>query len=163
MICFVRYWIVSFYWEGTFLEFRTLYIICFDQIFMDENASIVLLFIGLMLSLHLGWPTFLVDPVFSLGQEENNTNTKSVLGNDNETTSNGKNMTMSTRNMTFGSSLDNAKMHLMEAIMDLNEGNTKGAMMQLNMTEEGIKMHEKEMMQMMVKQNISNSTAEPEK
>ena len=65
--------------------------------------------------------------------------------------------------MTFGSSLDNAKMHLMEAIMDLKESNTKGAMMQLNMTEEGIKMHDKEMMQMMAKQNISNSTAVPEK
>ena len=128
---------------------------------MDENASIVLLFIGLMLSLHLGWSTYLVDPVFSLGQEENNT--KSVQGNDNGTSSNGKNMTMSTRNMTFGSPLDNAKMHLMEAIMDLKEGNTKGAMMQLNMTEEGIKTHEKEMMQIMMKQNISNSTAEPEK
>lgn len=128
---------------------------------MDKTASIVLLFIGLMLSLHLGKSTFLVDPVFSLGQEENDTN--SVQGNDNGTTSNGKNTTMSARNMTFGSSLDNAKMHLMEAIMDLKEGNTKGAMMQLNMTEEGIKMHEKEMMQMMAKQNISNSTAEPEK
>ena len=129
---------------------------------MNENATIVLLlFIGLMLSLHLGKSTFLVDPIFSLGQEENNT--KSVQGNDNGTTSNGKNMAMSTRNMTFGSSLDNAKMHLMEAIMDLKEGNTKGAMMQLNMTEEGIKIHEKEMMQMMMKQNISNSTAEPEK
>jgi hypothetical protein len=146
---------------GYFLEFRILYIICFDQIFMDENASLVLLFIGLMLSLHLGWSTFLVDPVFSLGQEEKDTN--SVQGNDNATSSNGKNMTMSTRNMTFGSSLDNAKMHLMEAIMDLKEGNTKGIMIQLNMTEEGIKMHEKEMMQMMGKQNISNSTAEPEK
>lgn len=144
-----------------FLEFRTLYIICFDQIFMNENATIVLLFIGLMLSLHLGWSTFLVDPVFSLVQEENNTS--SVQGNDNGTSSNGKNMTMSTRNMTFGSSLDNAKMHLMEAIMDLKESNTKGAMMQLNMTEEGIKMHEKEMMHMMGKQNISNSTAVPEK
>lgn len=128
---------------------------------MDENASIVLFFIGLMLSLHLGWSTFLVDPVFSLVQDQKDTN--GVQGNDNGTTSNGKNMTMSTRNMTFGSSLDNAKMHLMEAIMDLNEGNPKGAMMQLNMTEEGIKMHEKEMMQMMMKQNISNSTAEPEK
>lgn len=128
---------------------------------MDKTAPIVLLFIGLMLSLYLGKSTFLVDPIFSLGQEENDTN--SVQGNDNGTTSNGKNMTMSTRNMTFGSSLDNAKMHLMEAIMDLKEGNTKGAMMQLNMTEEGIKMHEKEMMQMMAKQSISNSTAEPEK
>ena len=161
MICFVRYWIVSFFWQGTFLQFRTLYIICFDQIFMNENATLVLLFIGLMVSLHLGWSTFLVDPVFSLVQDQKDTN--GVQGNDNGTTSNGKNMTMSTRNMTFGSSLDNAKMHLMEAIMDLKESNTKGAMMQLNMTEEGIKMHEKEMMQVMPKQNISNSTAVPEK
>jgi len=59
--------------------------------------------------------------------------------------------------MSFGSSLDNAKMHLMEAIMDLNEGNIKGAIMQLNMTDQGIKMHEKEMMDMMksMKPNMS--------
>lgn len=50
--------------------------------------------------------------------------------------------------MTFGSSLDNAKMHLMEAIMDIKEGNIKGAIMQLNMTNQGIEMHEKEMMDM---------------
>ena len=62
-------------------------------------------------------------------------------------------------NMTFGSSLDNAKMHLMEAIMDLNEGNIKGAIMQLNMTDQGIKMHEKEMMDMMksMKPNMSTT------
>lgn len=58
-------------------------------------------------------------------------------------------MMMPGGNMTFGSSLDNARMHLMEAIMDLNEGNIKGAIMQLNMTDQGIKMHEKEMMDMM--------------
>ena len=60
-------------------------------------------------------------------------------------------------NMTFGSSLDNARMHLMEAIMDLNEGNVKGAIMQLNMTDQGIKMHEKEMKDMMksMKPNMS--------
>jgi len=50
--------------------------------------------------------------------------------------------------MTFGSSLDNARMHLLEAIMDIKEGNIKGAIMQLNMTDQGIKMHEKEMMDM---------------
>ena len=50
--------------------------------------------------------------------------------------------------MAFGSSLDNAKMHLLEAIMDIKEGNIKGAIMQLNMTDQGIKMHEKEMMDM---------------
>lgn len=58
-------------------------------------------------------------------------------------------MMMPGGNMTFGSSLNNARMHLMEAIMDLNEGNIKGAIMQLNMTDQGIKMHEKEMMDMM--------------
>ena len=50
--------------------------------------------------------------------------------------------------MTFGSSLDNARMHLLEAIMDIKEGNIKGAIIQLNMTDQGIKMHEKEMMDM---------------
>ena len=68
-------------------------------------------------------------------------------------------MMMPGGNMTFGSSLDNAKMHLMEAIMDLNEGNIKGAIMQLNMTDQGIKMHEKEMMGMMkiMKPNMSSN------
>src|SRR5690242_12087584 len=36
----------------------------------------------------------------------------------------GNNMTMPGGNMTFGSSLQNAKMHLTEAIMDLKSGNT---------------------------------------
>lgn len=68
-------------------------------------------------------------------------------------------MMMPGGNMTFGSSLDNARMHLMEAIMDLNEGNIKGAIMQLNMTDQGIKMHEKEMMDMMkiMKPNMSSN------
>ena len=72
---------------------------------------------------------------------------------------NNKNMMMPGGNMTFGSSLDNAKMHLIEAIMDLNEGNIKGAIMQLNMSDEGIKMHEKEMMEMMkiLKPNMSTA------
>ncbi|MGA9154739.1 MAG: hypothetical protein WBZ36_29500 [Candidatus Nitrosopolaris sp.] len=54
----------------------------------------------------------------------------------------GKNMTMPGGNMTFGASLQNAKMHLMEAIMDLKSGNAKGAMMEMNLTDQGIKMHE---------------------
>jgi hypothetical protein len=68
-------------------------------------------------------------------------------------------MMMPGGNMTFGSSLDNAKMHLMEAIMDLNEGDIKGAIMQLNMTDQGIKMHEKEMLDMMnsMKPNVSTT------
>src|SRR5574339_134976 len=69
--------------------------------------------------------------------------TQSVLAVNNQT------MMMPGGNMTFGLSLDNAKMHLMEAIMDLNEGDVNGAIMQLNMTDQAIKMHEKEMLNMM--------------
>lgn len=60
-------------------------------------------------------------------------------------------------NMTFGSSLENARMHLDQAIMNLNEGNIKAAIIQLNMTVESINMHENEMMEMMkfMQKNIS--------
>jgi len=77
----------------------------------------------------------------------------------NESAVNNQTMMMPGGTMTFGSSLDNARMHLMEAIMDLNEGNIKGAIMQLNMTDQGIKMHEKEMMDMMnsMKPNMSTT------
>ena len=53
-------------------------------------------------------------------------------------------------NMTFGSSLENAKMHLMEAIMDIEDNNIDGALIQLNMTTNDIKMHEQEMADMML-------------
>jgi hypothetical protein len=53
------------------------------------------------------------------------------------------------KNMTFGVSLDNAKMHLMEAIMDLKENNIDGALMQLNITGDNINTHEQEMSDMM--------------
>src|SRR5215469_15660790 len=49
----------------------------------------------------------------------------------------GRSMMMPGGNMTFGASLQNAKMHLTEAIMDLKSGNTKGAMMELNLTDQG--------------------------
>jgi len=77
----------------------------------------------------------------------------------NESAVNNQTMMMPGGTMTFGSSLDNARMHLMEAIMDLNEGNIKGAIMQINMTDQGIKMHEKEMMDMMnsMKPNMSTT------
>jgi len=83
----------------------------------------------------------------------------SVNDTENMSAVNNQTMMMPGGNMTFGSSLDNAKMHLMEAIMDLNEGNIKGAIMQLNMTDQGIKMHEKEMMHMMesMKPNMSTT------
>ena len=60
----------------------------------------------------------------------------------------GRSMMMPGGNMTFGASLQNAKMHLTEAIMDLKSGNTKGAMMELNLTDQGIKMHEQEIKSM---------------
>jgi hypothetical protein len=81
----------------------------------------------------------------------------SVNDTQNESAVNNQSMMMPGGTMTFGSSLDNARMHLMEAIMDLNQGDIKGAIMQLNMTDQGIKMHEKEMMDMMnsMKPNMS--------
>ena len=90
--------------------------------------------------------------IFSQDLSVNNTQEESAVNNQTM-------MMMPGGNMTFGSSLDNARMHLMEAIMDLNEGNIKGAIMQLNMTDQGIKMHEKEMMGMMKikKPNMSSN------
>lgn len=90
--------------------------------------------------------------IFSQDLSMNNTQDESAVNNQTM-------MMMPGGNMTFGSSLDNARMHLMEAIMDLNEGNIKGAIMQLNMTDQGIKMHEKEMMDMMkiMKPNMSSN------
>ena len=91
--------------------------------------------------------------IFSQDPSVNNTQDESAVNNQTMM------MMMPGGNMTFGSSLDNARMHLMEAIMDLNEGNIKGAIMQLNMTDQGIKMHEKEMMDMMkiMKPNMSSN------
>lgn len=91
--------------------------------------------------------------IFSQDLSVNNTQDESAVNNQTMM------MMMPGGNMTFGSSLDNARMHLMEAIMDLNEGNIKGAIMQLNMTDQGIKMHEKEMMNMMniMKPNMSSN------
>jgi hypothetical protein len=67
-------------------------------------------------------------------------------------------MMMPGGNMTFGSSLENARMHLDQAIMNLNEGNIKGAIIQLNMSAESLSMHENEMMEMMksMQQNTSD-------
>jgi hypothetical protein len=62
----------------------------------------------------------------------------------------GRSMMMPGGNMTFVASLQNAKMHLMEAIMDLKTGNTKAAMMYMNLTAHDIKMHEQEIRGMMI-------------
>ena len=73
-----------------------------------------------------------------------------------------KSMMMPGGNMTFGSSLGNAKMHLMEALMDLKNGDTKGATMQLNMTDQAIKLHERELESMMLTMKGNNMTSSPE-
>jgi hypothetical protein len=73
-----------------------------------------------------------------------------------------KSMMIPGGNMTFGSSLENAKMHLMEALMDLKNGDTKGATMQLNMTDQAIKLHERELESMMLTMKGNNMTSSPE-
>ena len=73
-----------------------------------------------------------------------------------------KSMMIPGGNMTFGSSLENAKMHLMEASMDLKNGDTKGATMQLNMTDQAIKLHERELESMMLTMKGNNMTSSSE-
>jgi hypothetical protein len=63
---------------------------------------------------------------------------------------NNNSMMLPGSNMTFGASLDNAKMHLIEAIVDIEDNNIDGALMQLNMTGNAIKMHEQEIADMML-------------
>ena len=72
---------------------------------------------------------------------------------ENELVNGNNSMMLPGSNMTFGSSLDNAKMHLMEAIIDIEDNNIDGALMQLNMTGNDIKMHEYEMADMMLMMN----------
>src|SRR5215469_7727487 len=62
----------------------------------------------------------------------------------------GRNMMMPGDNMTFGAPLQNAKIHLTEAIIDLKNGNTKGAMTEMNLTDQAIKAHEQEIKGMMM-------------
>ncbi len=86
----------------------------------------------------------------ALALNEDSVTTTTIPPYDNELINNGnKSMMLPGSNMTFGSSLDNAKMHLMEAIMDLEDNNIDGALMQLNMTSNYIKMHEHELADMM--------------
>ena len=73
-----------------------------------------------------------------------------------------KSMMMSRGNMTFGSTLENAKMHLMEALMDLKNGDTEGAAMQLNMTDQAIRLHERELESMMLAMKENNMTSSSE-
>ena len=104
---------------------------------MSTQMTISILVIAISVTVLLAVTT---GAVFSQNLSVNDTQNKSA--NTNQT------MMMPGGLMTFGSSLDNARMHLLEAIMDIKKGNIKGAIMQLNMTDQGIKMHEKEMMDM---------------
>jgi hypothetical protein len=72
---------------------------------------------------------------------------------ENELVNGNNSMMLPGSNMTFGSSIDNAKMHLMEAIVDIEDNNIDGALMQLNMTSKDIKMHEQDMADMMLMMN----------
>ncbi|HET9805886.1 MAG TPA: hypothetical protein VFP49_03145 [Nitrososphaeraceae archaeon] len=82
-----------------------------------------------------------------------NEDTLTTTSYDNEIINGNKSMILPGSNMTFGASLDNAKMHLIEAIMDIKDNNIDGALMQLNMTSNDIKMHEQEMADMMFMMN----------
>jgi len=115
---------------------------------MSSQMSIRVLVIAVSVSVLIAVTSKVI---FSQGLSVNDTQNESAVNN--------QSMMMPGGTMTFGSSLDNARMHLMEAIMDLNEGDIKGAIMQLNMTDQGIKMHEKEMMDMMksMKPNMSST------
>jgi len=117
---------------------------------MSTQMTISILVIAISVTVLLAVTT---RAVFSQDLSVNDTQNKSA--NTNQT------MMMPGGLMTFGSSLDNARMHLLEAIMDIKKGNIKGAIMQLNMTDQGIKMHEKEMMGMMkdMKPNMSTTVS----
>jgi len=114
---------------------------------MSNQMSISVLVIAIGITVLIA-----VTSKFSFSQDLSVNVTQDVSAVNNQT------MMIPGGNMTFGSSLDNAKMHLMEAIMDLNEGDIKGAIMQLNMTDLGIKMHEKDMMDMMKSMRPNMST-----
>jgi len=120
---------------------------------MSTQMTISILVIAISVTVLLAVTT---RAVFSQDLSVNDTQNKSA--NTNQT------MMMPGGLMTFGSSLDNARMHLLEAIMDIKKGNIKGAIMQLNMTDQGIKMHEKEMMDMknsmkpLMSTTVSNKT-----
>ena len=117
---------------------------------MSTQMTISILVIAISVTVLLAVTT---RAVFSQDLSVNDTQNKSA--NTNQT------MMMPGGLMTFGSSLDNARMHLLEAIMDIKKGNIKGAIMQLNMTDQGVKMHEKEMMGMMkdMKPNMSTTVS----
>lgn len=104
-------------------------------------SKIEVLITNLLLVTSISLLSFYIEE--SYGTEDNNFTNKDI--NELEIIASKVKMTMPGTNMTFGVPLDNAKMHLMEAEMDLKEDNIVGALIQLNLTSEAIKMHEKEL------------------
>ena len=86
---------------------------------------------------------------FSINVFSSSNNLAVAYQNNSESINRNDSIMLPGKNMTFGVSLDNAKMHLMEAIMDLKENNIDGALMQLNITSDNINTHEQEMSDMM--------------
>ena len=112
--------------EFTFAKMISLILFVLVSIFINSSSSIKVLALN-------------GDPVYTISYSYNN-----------ETINIGNNsMMLPGGNMTFALSLDNAKMHLMEAIMDIKDNNIDGAWMQLNLTSNYIKEHEHEMADMM--------------
>ena len=111
--------------EFTFVKMISLILFVLVSIFLNSSSIKVLALNG--------------DPVSTISYSYNN-----------ETINIGNNsMMLPGSNMTFVLSLDNAKVHLMEAIMDIKDNNIDGALMQLNLTSNYIKEHEHEMADMM--------------
>lgn len=104
-------------------------------------SKIWVLLTNLLLVTSISLISFYIDD--SYGIEDNNFTNQDI--NELEIIASKVKMTMPGTNMTFGVPLDNAKMHLLEAEMDLKEDNIDGALIQLNLTSKAIKMHEKEL------------------
>ena len=86
---------------------------------------------------------------FSINVFSSSNNLAVAHQNNSESINRNDNIMLPGKNMTFDVSLDNAKMHLMEAIMDLKENNIDGALIQLNITSDNINTHEQDMSDMM--------------
>ena len=109
-----------------------------------KNSSIKYKYIMIFIVL-----VFVLINSFSINIFSSSNNIAAVTQNNNESINRNESIMLPGKNMTFGVSLDNAKMHLMEAIMDLKENNIDGALMQLNITGDNINIHEQEMSDMM--------------
>jgi len=108
-----------------------------------KNSSIKYKYIMIFIVL-----VFVLINSFSINIFSSSNNIAAVTQNNNESINRNESIMLPGKNMTFGVSLDNAKMHLMEAIMDLKENNIDGALMQLNITGDNINIHEQEMSDM---------------